>query len=350
MTDTVEIEGPISVVVVDEDTPVVIEVGVLGPQGPNGSQQALDELHAHMEDLVDAHDASATSFDPTGTGLSSADVQSAIVESLTVTSIDGTPSDAAHTTNTSRWNAVAGTARMVVVWDSDAQRPTWARLNAVDVFEPASILTFTVTPIGSYPNGVAGSAMVASSLTDSPRFAATYQGSATVIGIDIVSHTYGGGRNPEVSASDYTQTALDGPAINRGREVGESVTFRLSATISGGTHTKDATLTYVNERIWGVSAVDIDDGTKIDTFRAAQSKELSNALAKTFAVTAGSGEYIYYLIRSALGTPTFTVGGFEGGFALNATVSWPNARGFTEDFDVWRSDNPSLGATTVVVT
>ena len=66
-------------------------------------------------------------------------------------------------------------------------------------------------------------------------------------------------------------------------------------------------------------------------------------------MTAGTNEYIYWIQREALGTPTFMVGGFEGGFSKVGDVSWQNARGFTENYDVWRSDNHSLGSTTVTV-
>lgn len=226
-------------------------------------------------------------------------------------------------------------------------------LNAIDVLTPAQVLTFTVQPAAAgYPDDTSGSAMVASSGTDTPRFAMTYQGTPTNADIDIQSETYAG--NPEVNVGDYTVdaplfTSLDGPAINRGAAVSESVTFRLTATVDGQTKTKDVTLTYLNERIWGVSNVDINTAAEIDTFRTAQNKELSNSISKSFSVTAGAGEYIYWMQRAALATPTFTVGGFEGGFNLYATVSWTNPRSFVEDYEVWRSDLANLGATTVVV-
>jgi len=260
----------------------------------------------------------------------------------------------AHTVNTGLWNSQAGTARQVPVWNGSAWVPGF--LNAIDVLEPPSVTGFTVQPAAAgYPDDTSGLAMVASSGTDTPRFAATYQGTPTAATIDIQSETYAG--NPEVNPSDYPTTVLtpftshDGPAINRGAAVAEAVTFRITATVDSVSKTRDVTLTYVNERLWGISTVDdIDTAAEIDTFRTAQSKELSNSRAKTFSVTAGAGEYIYYIIRDALGTPTFTIGGFEGGFSkVGDNVSWTNPRGFVENYDVWRSDNANLGTTTVVV-
>jgi hypothetical protein len=48
-----------------------------------------------------------------------------------------------------------------------------------------------------------------------------------------------------------------------------------------------------------------------------------------------------------LGTVTFWVGGFQGGFEDPETVSVTNANGWTEDYYVWRSTNSNLGATVV---
>ena len=264
----------------------------------------------------------------------------------------------AHTTVTTQWNSQAGTAREVLVWDGSGWVADY--LTAIDVMEPAQVLTFTVQPAAAgYPDDTSGSAMVASSGTDTPRFAMTYQGTATAATIDILSETYAG--SPEVNPSDYPATvltpftSLDGPAINRGAAVSESVTFRITATVSGQSKTKDVTLTYLNERMWGISAVDdIDTSGEIDTFRTAQSKELSNSSAKTFAVTLGAAEYAYYIVRTALGVvdTSFYINppGPSGGFTkVGSAISWSNPRSFAENYDCWRSDNPNLGAITVQV-
>lgn len=71
----------------------------------------------------------------------------------------------------------------------------------------------------------------------------------------------------------------------------------------------------------------------------------------TFTVAPGAGQHIYYAFPSSYGTPTFTVDGFEGGFILEAgAVSVTNAFAVTQNYDLWKSVNPNLGSTTVVVT
>lgn len=268
---------------------------------------------------------------------------------------EGTLDAIAHTTVTGQWNSQAGNARKVMMADGST-----GYLSAIDIGEPPQVTGFSLEPAAAgYPDDTSGLAMVASSGTDTPRFGMSYggfPGIPSAAEINIKDETYAG--NPEINPTDYPATvltpftSLDGPAINRGAAVGEWVSFTVTATVDGQSKTRDVAITYVNERLWGISTVDdIDTAAEIDTFRTAQSKELSNSRAKTFAVTAGAGEYIYYLIRDALGTPNFNVGGFDGGFTkVGENVSWTNPRGFVENYDVWRSINPSLGTTTVVVT
>lgn len=273
-----------------------------------------------------------------------------------------------HTTATAQWNAQTGNARKVLLYDSVSGKFVADYLTAIDVMEPAQVTAFTVQPSAAgYPDDDSGLAMVASSGTDGLSFAMAYVGTPTAASIDILSHTYGGGRSPEAVGSDYPisaptpytsltpSTSPPSKAINRGQAVAEAVTFRVSATVNGQAKTRDVTLTYINERMQGKSSVaDIDTEAKIDTFYAAQNKGLSNAKAITFAVTLGAGEYAYYVVRTALGAVAtdFYINppGAPGGFTkVGSAVSWDNARGFRENFDVWRSTNPNLGAITVQV-
>jgi hypothetical protein len=50
-----------------------------------------------------------------------------------------------------------------------------------------------------------------------------------------------------------------------------------------------------------------------------------------------------------MGTRSFKVGGFDGGFTLYDTISFTNASGYTEEYYVYRSDNAGLGQTSVTV-
>lgn len=275
----------------------------------------------------------------------------------------GDGASVAHTTDTTRWNAQTGTARQVVVWGGSG--PVWAYLESIDILEPAQITFLGVRPAGSYPDGLTSIALVAASGTDTPQFQAIYlPNSPTALSIDIQSHTYGGARTPEVNPSDYPDTTWSdyarswesSQAINRGQAVGESIVFLATATVGGVPgKTRSVNLIYYNERMWGKSSeAAIDTETEIDAFYAANSKEISNSRSKTWNITLGAGEYGYFIVRTALGDPTFYIypqggtPGLPGGMSkVGSAVSWDNVRGFRENFDVWRTDNSGLGAITI---
>jgi len=126
-----------------------------------------------------------------------------------------------------------------------------------------------------------------------------------------------------------------------------SKTWTLHSTDGVDSDTKNSTIYFYNNRHWGVTST--ASGYVEGDIEGLAGSELSNSKAKTFTVNAGAGEYILYCYPSRLGTATFTVGGFEGGFQSPETVSVTNASGYTENYYAYRSTNHSLGSTTVVV-
>ena len=126
-----------------------------------------------------------------------------------------------------------------------------------------------------------------------------------------------------------------------------SITWALhtakSAELSNATHA----VSFYNNIFWGVT-------TKTDTFLEADVEGLagsaiSDTKGRTVVIAPGATEYILYALPVRLGTVTFWVGGFEGGFQNPETVSVTNSAGFTEDYYVYRSTNLNLGSTTLVV-
>ena len=59
-------------------------------------------------------------------------------------------------------------------------------------------------------------------------------------------------------------------------------------------------------------------------------------------VNAKPNEYIWILLPINYGNPTFTVGGFSGGFQKVGSTSYK-----ITNYNIWRSDNHSLGNTTI---
>ena len=120
-----------------------------------------------------------------------------------------------------------------------------------------------------------------------------------------------------------------------------TVTDERDASVS-----KQVTISFQPKVYWGVSD---KASLESDDILALASSALAGSRGRTFSVNAAAGEYIYYVIPSSFGTPTFNVGGFDGGFIKVGTVSHQNASGYTQDYDVWKSVNAGLGQTSVTV-
>lgn len=109
-----------------------------------------------------------------------------------------------------------------------------------------------------------------------------------------------------------------------------------------GTATLPAPLTAIYVGV-SASAADAIDAAAI---KALTVKGVTGTTAAgTYDVNAaGDTDYILFALPATFKAPTFSAGGFDGGFAKAKTVSVDGV-----DYDVWRSDNAGLGEITVTV-
>ena len=123
-------------------------------------------------------------------------------------------------------------------------------------------------------------------------------------------------------------------------------TFTLTAeSTTGQTKSQNASITFLNGVYYGVSPeADYDSA-----FVLSLTKTLSDSRSRTITVTANTEDYIYYCVPTRLGNCTFTVGGFVGGFSKVKTFNFTNASGYSENYDIWKSDNKGLGTTKVTI-
>ena len=125
-----------------------------------------------------------------------------------------------------------------------------------------------------------------------------------------------------------------------------TTTYTLAATSNGDIKkSKSATITFANGVYYGKSTTSTYDSALINSL----TKQLSNSKGRTITVNAGAGEYIFYCIPSRLGTCSFNVGGFDGGFSKVATVNFTNSDNYAENYDIYKSDNANLGNTNVTI-
>ena len=132
-----------------------------------------------------------------------------------------------------------------------------------------------------------------------------------------------------------------------GLSIKSNKTYTLNVTDErGATDSGSTTVQFRNGTYYGAVA----SGTNItNDVLLGLTKALNTSKAATITVNAGAGQQILYAIPTRYGTPTFNVGGFDGGFTKAKTFDFKNASGYTESYDVWLSENAGLGNTTVKV-
>lgn len=132
-----------------------------------------------------------------------------------------------------------------------------------------------------------------------------------------------------------------------GLSVTADTTYTMTAVDERGAQdTASTKIAFLNGVYYGV----LPDGTEADSAAILTlTRKLQSGKGLTFTANTGSDERICYALPARYGTPSFSVGGFEGGFSKQGTVAFTNGSGYAENYDVWLSDNVGLGSTTVKV-
>jgi len=110
--------------------------------------------------------------------------------------------------------------------------------------------------------------------------------------------------------------------------------------------TSTLSIQFLNGIYYGKSTI---PGTINSAFIQGLTKTLQATRNTNFSISTAANEYIWYAIPSTYGTPAFTTNGFNGGIDYITTISYTNILGHAENYDVYRSTNQNLGATTVGV-
>lgn len=131
----------------------------------------------------------------------------------------------------------------------------------------------------------------------------------------------------------------------------QSVTFTLTAAKDGEDPvTRNATITWLERMRWGVELDDSDfPGSYEELIQGLTNNALASTRARVATLTPGFGEHIYFAIPSNLGLPTFTVGGFQGGFVQVGSFFTVEQNGIPINYTLWKSVQSNLGETTVQV-
>jgi hypothetical protein len=131
----------------------------------------------------------------------------------------------------------------------------------------------------------------------------------------------------------------------------KAITSRLPGLANGSNDFKFKTSSTVyNYIIWGTSALSTGWTEENIEGMPDGSTTASNTKGRTITVDGGTDEYILYVLPTRLGTVSFNVGGFAGGFEDPVTIDLENKGGYEEQYRIYRSTNHSLGSTTIIIT
>ena len=176
----------------------------------------------------------------------------------------------------------------------------------------------------------------------------TYSGGTTIeMGTVLASVTLNWEYNRNITSQTFANVNLD-PSVRTytyTKGIFNTTTLNLTASDGKSSCSKSITFTYANRIFYGVSSSNEYNVALLKSL----SNTLSNSKARNFTVNAGSNQYIFYAVPIRLGKCNFAVNGLEGGFEKVATVSYTNSQTYTENYDIYKSDNLNLGNTTVVV-
>jgi hypothetical protein len=228
----------------------------------------------------------------------------------------------------------APTTNQVLMWNGTNWVP--AAYNATFTFAIASFSDGLSSPF------LMGTASTTWKAIGAVSFTATYtNGPATSAHVEQLTEWTGVLVVDPVLGPETNTEVINYPAAPGDR------TFTLHALKGAESDTQSHTFAFYNYIFYGVS-------TKASSYLESDveglaTSTISNTKGRTVIITATTGEYILYCLPVRLGTVTFTVGGFEGGFESPETVSVTNSASFTEDYYVYRSTNSGLGSTTIVV-
>lgn len=165
--------------------------------------------------------------------------------------------------------------------------------------------------------------------------------------------------NKTIQSQTITGTNVISPTLlvgDRNKIVSlNNITTNTTITLTADDVTSDAiaaktsalTLQFLNKIYWGKGAI---PGVLNSAFILALSNsELRSNRLKSFTITANTNEYIFFALPVAYGVPSFKTNGFNGGFQLEGTITFTNASGWAESYNVYRSTNHTLGTTFVEV-
>jgi hypothetical protein len=174
----------------------------------------------------------------------------------------------------------------------------------------------------------------------SPAFTAAHNRTPT--SLVLTNNDNGESKNVVATPTSFTSSQTYTKTANNA-----SVTFTLTGSDGLTGDVRTASITWRPRVYHGIGAA---GGNSEAFIEALASSALQSSRTTSYTDNATGSNLLYWAAPASYGTPTFTVGGFVGGFSLvSNTISVTNANGVTQNYQLWVSDVSGLGSTSVVV-
>ncbi len=173
-----------------------------------------------------------------------------------------------------------------------------------------------------------------------PSFTAAHNKTPT--SLSLTNNDNGENKNVVSTPTGFTSSQSYTKTTNNA-----AVTFTLTGSDGVDGDTRTTSISWRPRVYHGIGAA---GGNSEAFIEALASSALQSSRATSYTDNATGANHLYWAAPASYGTPTFTVGGFEGGFSLvSNTISVTNANGVTQNYQLWVSDVAGLGSTAVVV-
>jgi hypothetical protein len=224
-------------------------------------------------------------------------------------------------------------------------------MTTININDSNNIDSTTVTNFNSFIDSITVLQNKMSSIITSPLIVdLSIDTSVAELGSTVNSQTL-----KWTTSKDITSQYLNGTSIDKNLRsliltdsVTRDTTYTLNCVADGSNTSVCKTLNFYSGIYWGVSSD--KDSYDSPIINSLQNKVLSNDKNRIITVNAGESEYIYFCMPSSLENPIFSVNGFIGGFTKVAnSISFTNTNRYVNAYDIWKSEQSSLGSTTIII-
>ena len=125
-------------------------------------------------------------------------------------------------------------------------------------------------------------------------------------------------------------------------DISTDKTFTLSVSDGENSASSSVSYKFMNNVFWGsAAAADTYDSAFVDTL---SNKKLTNSVKGTYSFNVADGEYGFWAVPSNMTISTIWIGGFEVTVESVGTISYLNSKGYTRDYNLYKTGQSGLGS------